>query len=167
MTSLWRRRLIGTAVLWLSAVAALGLGGLQPSVVVLASLTAAGAGALWVALDLSDRAAPVDWRPSGETASRSAGSDGRMRAVRRQLGDQERFGADARLHAHLVDLLDERLTAAHGVKRTTDPARAAALLGPDLVAFIAAAPLDAGLTDPRRLATVITHIESIGADTVT
>jgi hypothetical protein len=103
----------------------------------------------------------------GDFGIRADYARGRARAVRRQLGDQERFGADARLHAHLVDLLDERLTAAHGVKRTTDPARAAALLGPDLVAFIAAAPLDAGLTDPRRLATVITHIESIGADTVT
>jgi hypothetical protein len=167
MTSLWHRRLLGTVVLWFAAVAALGLAGMQPSVVVLAALAAAGAGALWVALDLADLAESVDWRPSGETASSSMGSDGRARAVRRQLGDQERFGADARLHAHLVDLLDERLTAAHGVSRTTDPARAAALLGPDLVAFVAAAPLDAGLTDPGRLATVITRIESIGADTVT
>jgi hypothetical protein len=166
MTSLWRRRLLGTAVLWLSAVAALGLAGLQPSVVVLAALAAAGAGTLWVALDLADRAESVDWRPSGETASSTTGSDGRVRALRRQLGDQERFGADPRLHAHLVDLLDERLSAAHGVSRTTDPTRAAALLGPDLVAFVAAAPVDAGLTDPLRLTALISRIESIGADTV-
>jgi hypothetical protein len=166
MTPLWRRRLIGTAVLWLFAVGALGLAGLQPSVVVLAAIAVAGAGVLSVALDLADRAESVDWRPSGETASSTMGSDGRVRALHRQLGDQERFGADARLHAHLVSLIDERLSAAHGVRRTSDPTGAAAIIESDLVAFIAAAPVDAGLTDPRRLAATITRIESIGADTV-
>jgi hypothetical protein len=34
------------------------------------------------------------------------------------------------------------------------------------VAFVAAAPVDAGLTDPLRLTALISRIESIGADTV-
>lgn len=163
--ALWRRRLLGTAVLWFVVVSTLGLAGLQPSVLVMAAIVLAVAGTIWLTLDLADLADPIDRRPSGEVASTAFGSDSRVRAVRRQLGDQLRFGADARLHAHLVELLDERLESTYGIRRTDDPARAAAMLGPELMAFVGATPIDAGLADPHHLAAVITRIESIGAST--
>lgn len=167
MTRQWRLRLLRTGLLWLGLVVALGVAGLRPNVIVITAVVGVVALTAWLTHDLADIAPPVDWRPSGERATTTYGDDGRTRALQRQLGDQERFGADARLHAHLVGIIDERLVSTHGIDRTADPQRAAVVLGPDLVGFIAASVLDAGLTDPARLDHIITRIEAIGTESTT
>lgn len=165
MTRLWRTRLLRTGLVWLALVTALGVAGLRPNVIVITAVVAVAALTAWLTHDLADNAPSVDWRPSGEQAITTYGDDSRTRTLRRQLGDQDRFGADPRLHAHLVGLIDERLASTHRIDRSENPERAAALLGTDLTAFIDATALDAGLADPVRLGRIITRIESIGTET--
>lgn len=167
MTRLWGMRLLRISLLWLGLVVTLGVGGLRPNVIVLTAVIGVAALTAWLTHDLADIASPVDWRPSGERTTTTSGTDNRTRTLQRQFGDQERFGADARLHAHLVDIIDERLASAHGIDRAGDPRRAAAVLGPELSTFITSAALDAGLADPVRLEQIITRIESIGTETTT
>ena len=164
MTSQWRGRLLGAGLVWLGLVLTLGLSGLRPNVIVIAAVVGVLALVAWLTNDLSDIAPSIDWRPSGATATTSYGSDRGTRTLWRQLSDQERSGADPRLHTLLVGIIDERLLVECRVDRAGDPERAAAVLGPELSAFIAATGTDAGLADAARLDQIITRIESIGTE---
>ena len=65
------------------------------------------------------------------------------------------------LHRLLVDLIDERLTADHGIDRASEPQRAAVQLGDELAAFVAVPPSARQLRDSAYLSSILTRIESL------
>jgi hypothetical protein len=104
------------------------------------------------------RSAPI--RPPGP----STGDDGVRQAVGRWNQRLEYAHDDARHMAHLIrpaftELVDERLRLRHGISRTTDPARAYALIGPELGRFITeTGPRQA---TPQEIATLVAQMEAL------
>ncbi|MGB0112695.1 MAG: hypothetical protein WBP59_05705, partial [Ilumatobacteraceae bacterium] len=66
-----------------------------------------------------------------------------------------------RLHASLVELIDDQLLSAHQIDRHADPAAARAALGPQLSEFVDDDRVASQLSRPRVLADVLTRIEQL------
>lgn len=137
----WRRRIaLGVAVWFLLCAGGLGLHA-HPQPALLALAVAATGGVLLLALDVSGRTPPVGWVLRADEPARARGEDARLALLQRLVNSH----LDARmpstqLRGHLLELLDRRLVAHHGVSRLADPARASALMTPELAAFAAAEP---------------------------
>lgn len=157
----WRRR-IGIAVAaWLGAVLVLAVTSMRPAVVGLAAVTAAGAAVLWLVLDLSDVSAPVDWRAHSDASAATRGADARVRVLRRQITDGRMLDGPSALHRSLVEIVDDALRAHHRIDRSSDPSRAADVLGRPLYEFVVSASPGPELADPRRLAGWLDQIEYV------
>lgn len=161
MTVSWRRRLAVVVACWAVVVAVMAGLGMEPNLVVLAAVAAVVGVIIWVVLDLSDIAAPVDWRTTREGGGRGVAHDVRVSALRRQLGAAGALGSDDMVHTSLVAIIDDRLASEHGVDRLTQPALAAPLLGPDLDEFVTRPPSRERWADPRFLPAVLDRIEAL------
>ena len=158
----WSWRVLALVAGWAGAVAALGLLQMRPAVTVLAALAGVVAATLWMVLDVSDVAVRADWRATADGSGTTGGGDARVGALRRQIADARVFEDNTSLHRSLVALADEALRL-HGVDRTTQPARAAALLGPPLTSFVSLAPDREVIGDPRRLDVLVSRLEQLAA----
>lgn len=152
----WRTAVVGGG--WLAAVTALALLEMRPAVVALAAIVTAIASVLWLVLDVSDLAAPLDWRGHADVGGTARGSDARVRVLRRQIFDGNTLDGSSAVQRTLVTLIDDALLAHHGIDRAASPDAAAAVLGPDLVALVHAADASAW-SDPVRLGRVLDHVE--------
>jgi hypothetical protein len=161
MTWSWRRRLAVVMGCWAAVVATMVGLGMQPNPIVLAAVAAVAGVIGALLLDLSDIAAPVDWRTTREGSGRGIASDVRVSALRRQLGAAGALGSDDMVHTSLVAIIDDRLLVEHAVDRRAQPAAAAALLGPDLVEFVTGSPSRDRWADPRFLPAVLDRIEAL------
>lgn len=161
MTVSWRRRLAVVVACWAAVVAVMAGLGMEPNLIVLAALAAVVGVITWVVLDLSDIAAPVDWRTTREGSGRGVASDVRVNTLRRQLGAAGALGSDDMVHTSLVAIIDDRLASEHGVDRRVQPSMAAALLGPDLDEFVTHPPSRERWADPRFLPAVLDRIEAL------
>jgi hypothetical protein len=65
------------------------------------------------------------------------------------------------VHATLVELIDDRLSAEHGIHRDHDPSRAASLLGPELAAFVVTPPSPKRFADVTYMSRIVTRIEAL------
>jgi len=161
MTWSWRRRLAVVMGCWAAVVATMVGLGMQPNPIVLAAVAAVAGVIGALLLDLSDIAAPVDWRTTREGSGRGIASDVRVSALRRQLGAAGALGSDDMVHTSLVAIIDDRLLVEHAVDRRAQPAAAAALLGPDLDDFVTVPPSRDRWADPRFLPAVLDRIEAL------
>ena len=92
---------------------------------------------------------------------RRPGEDPRLDQLRRVVGHHlDGRDVDDTLHRRLADLVDHQLVARYGITREADPARAAALMGPDLVATLAARPPYPRLT-PARTEHLLQQLEDL------
>ena len=110
-----------------------------------------------VMFDLDDVAPSADWRPPGESARRWRPMDVRVRSLHRDLVHARED--DLTLHRSLVAIVADHLRAVHGIDHRTERERAAAVVGPELAAFLDA-PLPR-LSSPDVLAGVLARIESL------
>lgn len=156
--SLWRWRLALIGAGWLAIVTALALLEMRPAVVALAAIVGAVAAVLWVVLDVSDLAAPLDWRAHADMGGTTRGADARVRVLRRQIFDGHTFDGSSAIQRTLLSLVDDSLRARHGIDREREPRMAAEVLGPDLVSLVSN-PDTAAWSDPVRLARVLDHVE--------
>jgi len=161
MSLSWRARLALTVGCWLATVALMAMMDLSPQPVLLAGIAAVFASALCLILDLSDIATPAAWGGSYEAEDVRGGTDTRLRTVHRDLLTGPTLDQALALHRLLVDLTDERLSAAHGIDRRNAPARAADVMGPELTRFVTTPPSMRELRDPQFLSTTVSRIESI------
>jgi hypothetical protein len=161
MTS-WRRRVAvvvaGTGVVLASMI----VSGMGPDLLLVSALIATVAIGAWVLADTAD--AVADTAPS-TAAPRSAPppeGDRRVKQVRTGLAYGRTDGLSReRLHASLVDIVDDRLRTAHQIDRATRPDAARALLGADLAAFVEAPEPPDTLSRPRDLDRLLTRIEQL------
>lgn len=156
----WSWRSMALVGGWAGSVAVLGLLQMRPAVTVLAALAGVVAATLWMVLDVSDVAVRTDWRASADGSGTTRGGDARVGALRRQIADARAFDDSTSLHRSLVELADEALRL-HGVDRLAQPSRAAALLGPQLTAFVSHAPDREVIGDARRLDTLVSRLEQL------
>ncbi len=160
MSRTWWLRIAGTAAAWAAAVTALALLEMRPAVVALAAIVVAGAVVLWVLLDLGDVAEPVEWRATSDLGAATRHADTRLLLLYRRVADQRALDQGHALHRGLVELVDDALRSRHGVDRAVDPGAAAAVLGPQLAAFVTGAAVPRA-ADPVQLAALLDRIEHV------
>lgn len=137
MSRRWLVRIGSAVAAWLLLWLVAAFLGMTVRPVLLGGVIAAIGCAAWLVLDASASARPSYWRQEPDDPVRGPGEDRRLDALVRHLGKN----FDARewvdvLHADLVAITDDRLMARHGLSRSADAERAAAVLGPDLSRFL-------------------------------
>ena len=161
MRGRWPVRIALVFVLWLGIAVAAWILGNRPQPGLLALYVAVGAAVVWLFLDVSADNEPATWPGAREEAVRTPGEDPRLDQLRRVVGHHlDGRDVDDTLHRRLADLVDHQLVARYGITREADPARAAALMGPDLVSTLAARPPYPRLT-PARIEHLLQQIEDL------
>ena len=161
MSSRWRRRAGAVVGVWLVVYSISAAAGTGPQPLLLAALLFAVASVLWLANDLSEHVAPARWNTSSGTTTRQRGADVRVGVLQRALEDVAKRQDVAHLHPLLVDLVDDRLLAHHGVDRGRDPRSARAVLGDELADFVETPPSPVQLSNRQYLSRVLTLVEHL------
>jgi hypothetical protein len=157
----WAARISAAFAVWAAIVTVATLQGNRPDALLLGLTVAAFAATVWLYLDASVLTEAVVWADALEDPVREPGEDGRLAYLTRVVGQH----LDARevgdgLHQRLVELVDHRLMAGHGVSLRADPERAAGLLGPELAALVLQQPPHPRL-DVRRIDVLLSRIEAL------
>jgi hypothetical protein len=157
----WGGRVAVAFALWLVVAVAAWVLGNEPQPGLLALYVAVGAALLWLYLDVSAGSQLARWPGSREEPVRAPGEDPRWGQLRRVLAQHlDSHEVSDVLQRRLGQLADQRLMVHHGVTRDADPARAATLLGADLVSVIDAAPPYPRLT-PDQISRLLQRIEDL------
>ncbi|QWZ08578.1 hypothetical protein KRR39_01510 [Nocardioides panacis] len=157
----WTARIGLAFALWAVLVVIAFLEGNRPDGLLLGLTVAAFATTLWLFLDAGLHSEAPRWDLADDDPVRPPGEDPRLALLTRVVAQH----LDARevgdvLHRHLCELADQRLMAAHGVSWRVDPDRAAALLGPELVA-LARQRAPHPRMDPRQIDVLLSRIEAL------
>lgn len=132
----WPKRVAAAVVVWFLVCAVALVLGMSPQPVLVAVLVAAGAAVVVLYADASAAAASNRWAVEDVDPTRQPGEDARLAMLTRVVGSHlDSREAGDQLHDQLLQLLDRRLVARHGVSLRADPERALALLGPGLAGF--------------------------------
>jgi hypothetical protein len=157
----WQARAALVGSIWALVFAVMAWLDMGPRPALLAGIAVALAAGLWLMVDISDRAAPATWAATYDTGGTRRGADSRLRVLHRQIQHAPTHDEGRVLHRLLVDLIDDRLLAEHGIDRVVEPARAAAELGADLASFVTLVPSARQLSDPSFLSSILTRIEAL------
>ncbi|HET7356149.1 MAG TPA: hypothetical protein VFJ09_05680 [Nocardioidaceae bacterium] len=159
MTRFWRRRVAFAVAIWFLLCAAGLFLDAHPRPALLALAVAATGVALLLFLDV--QTPPVSWTLQSDEPVRARGEDPGL-VLLSHLVSEQLYAREpgARLRRHLVEIVDRRLLAHHGISRIADPERAAALMGPALAQFVTAAPPYPRMT-PSRIAQLADRIEEL------
>ena len=159
--SRWTSRVVPAFGLWLVIALAAWVLGNEPRPGLLALYVALGTAVVAMFLDVSADAETSHWPGARADPVRDPGEDPRYGQLRRVVGhhlDSREVGGT--LHRRLAELADHRLVARHGITREADPAQAARLLGPDLMAVADARPPYPRLS-ATRIAQLLDRIEAL------
>jgi hypothetical protein len=159
----WTRAVATIAVVTALAIVAMVLTGMGPRLVTVAALGALTGVSVWLVWTLANGADPAaPWGTADQP--RTADRDARPRSwsLRHQVpnGPQDLRTAE-RLWQRLVELIDDRLLAEHGIDRGRDPAGAQAILGDDLARFATDPHAARTLTDLATVDRVVSRIEAL------
>lgn len=162
MRSVWRFRAFVVVTIGVGLELGLALAGMGPRLVLVAALVAVVSVAVCLALDLGDVVALTEWPSTVRTPRSSDGVEWRVGTLRMLLSSERRSeSANNRLRELLVGFVDDHLAAQHGIDRRTDPAAAAAIVGPELMAFVSATDSSKRWAEPSRVARLVTLIEDL------
>ncbi len=140
----------------------LALLGTGPDVVLLGAAGLLAAATFWYITDMSERTMSTGGVAAPPATPPAARIDHRLMTLRNGIAYGRSSDASTeRLRAALVDLVDDQLRTAHHVDRSTDPERAAAVLGPELAAFVDEPDRTRRLTRTRDLDRIVTLIERL------
>ena len=165
------RRVATTAAAGVAVCVAMVLLDMQPRLVLVGFVVVAVAAASFLLLDLGRDVAAVDWYGHRFEHAATSTVDLRIQHLRASLHrstSRRRQTAAAMRESGwtdqtvetLVGLIDDVLLSVHGIDRSTDPARAAVVLGPDLTRFVSDAGV-LGSLSARRLTHIVTLIEQL------
>lgn len=132
-----------------------------PRHLVVAAVGAVVGTSVWSMSSLAGTAAGQARRRRDAEPSASSGADRRVKRLRGELLSTADAASAARLHARLVDLIDDQLEHAHGVSLASDADRARQLMGDDLTAFVSDPRAVGRLASGSYLAQVVTMIEQL------
>ena len=153
-----RRRVITITVSWLVVVFLLWVSDSQPAAFAVGGIVAAIATIIYVTFDVVAEPVRVDWGGNDRPPPPPPSADPRVVDLRRQV--QAAWRADStRVADTLVALVDDRLSAHHGIDRAANPDAAAQLLSPALRHLIS--PTRRPAITPRELNRILTDIEAL------
>jgi hypothetical protein len=161
MSSRWWRRAGAVVAVWLVVYVISEAGGTGPRPLLIGVFLCATASVLWLAVDLAEHVTPAQWDTGGRSTAHRRGADVRVGVLQRALDDVVKRQDVAHLHPLLVDLVDDRLLAHHGVDRERDPRSARAVLGDELADFVTTPPSPVQLSNHRDLARILTLVEAL------
>lgn len=144
-------RIAITATVFLLLWGSLQLADARPDPLLLGGIVAVIAVGIVVLRDLIEAVAPVEWVSPYEVGPNRRGRDARVDTLRRQL-DGIPWLSRQSIGEALVDLIDDRLLAHHGIDRYERPDAAAALLSRRLRRVV---------DDPGRSAPILRDIDRI------
>lgn len=163
MTRRWLLRLAGPVLVAGTVLAVMTVGqGREVNLAYLAAVTVMSAMLLWLVADIVPVVPYVSWSVTGTYVPRQPGPDARLARLTERLGSnihRDTVGAD--IHQILTTVVDDRLLRGHGIDRKTDPAAAAAVLGPELTAYLDSDPRGNRSAAHRRLGALLTRIEEL------
>lgn len=157
----WRVRVVAVLFVAAAVYGVMSVAGMQPRPLLLTALVGSAALLGWFALDLLVEVEGAYWQPGGRRSGSQRGADLRVGTIKRRLTDaftENRFAA--KLHPVLVQLIDDKLTAVHGINRQDQPQVAAEVLGPELTAFLSGSTVEA-MRDPVYVELIIGRIETL------
>jgi len=136
--------------------------GMGPDLVLVAAATATIGVGGWIVAATAEAVPLADSIGSSTRQEPTHRVDRRVTRLRSGLahGRTDSLSAE-RLHASLVTIIDDQLSAGHQVDRNVDPGAAAAIIGPDLTRFIDDPTARASLPSTRDLDRILTQIERL------
>lgn len=138
------------------------LTGMEPEVTLVAALGGIVGIGVWHLGALADATPNATLSKISERSAPPARADRRVARLRTGLAFGRSDGPTLdRLHASLVDIIDDQLRSAHQIDRLDDPVASSALLGDALVAFIDHPDAPASLADPATLDRTLSLIERL------
>ncbi|MFI5048121.1 MAG: hypothetical protein ACHQIG_13725 [Acidimicrobiia bacterium] len=158
----WKLAAVLIVVLTAVVTVAMVLTGMGPRLVLVVALGAVIGVSAWLLVTLARFAAPAAvWDTAAEPRDldRDTALPGAPR-YRIPGGPYDQRVAD-RLHGQLVELIDDRLTAAYGISRSSDPDAARAIIGDDLASFVDDPGASRSLTDLANVERVVSRIEQL------
>jgi hypothetical protein len=136
--------------------------GMGPELVLVAALGCLVGTAVWQLRELADDTPTTATTTADQRVAPPARGDRRVMRLRTGLAYGRPDGPTLeRLHATLVEAIDDQLRAVHHVDRTDDPLAARALVGDELQAFVDDPDAAASLANPRTLDRTLTLIERL------
>ncbi len=136
--------------------------GMAPDVLLVAAVAATIGVGVWIVVDTAETVPSVASISSDAPPEPVHRVDRRVTRLRSGLahGQNDSLSAE-RLHASLVAIIDDRLSADHQIDRNVDPAAAAAIIGPELTRFIDDPTARVSLPGTRELDRLLTQIERL------
>ena len=153
-----RRRLVIAIALWVLLSLELVRSNAQPAFLVLAAIMALVATALSLAFDLAKDIVAADWPTPGGQPPVDTSLQKRADTLR-ALASGAAGGYTTTLHDSLVDLVDDRLLANHGIDRRTNP-QGAELILPDSLLRLIDGP-DRSTSSANQLSRLLNDIEEL------
>ena len=153
-----RRRIIVTAGIWAALSLELLRADAQPSILVLAAIVALIAVTLSIAVDLVVGIESVQWPALPSDAPVDTSLQKRADKLRAHATGASK-GSTTTLHLSLVELVDDRLLANHGIDRHADPERADQVLPMSLRRLVAGP--DRGISNAGTLSKLVRDIEEL------
>lgn len=147
--------------------------GMEPRLVLVGVVVVAVAATAWLTIDLGGATAPIVWKNHGHSTETTTRPDRRVQALRARLrsparrrGITQTIGNDRpepvdEVVGTLLGAIDDLLLAEHNIDRSTDPAAAAEVLGPELTRFVTDPSARRSMTGRRGLARTLTLIEDL------
>jgi hypothetical protein len=153
-----RTRAIVVVAVWALAVLALQVSGARPAPLIIGGIVAALAGLVFATRDLFRSARTVTWSRRSPGVRFTRRNDPRVSSLRRQFTGTNWQGS-SELNDTLIDLVDDRLAAHHGIDRAIDPVASDIMLAPSLRHLVAEP--DRPLSGVRELRRIVTDIEAL------
>ncbi len=146
---------------------------MEPRLVLVGFVVMAVGAATWLAIDLGPMSAPMVWTDHGRGTGSAPRADRRVQALRARLRSPSRRRRVPKLIdtgraepvdeivGTLIGVIDDHLLAEFGIDRSTDPAAAADVLGPELTKFVTDSSARRSMTGRRGLARTLGMIEDL------
>ena len=155
----WRRPVAATVLATALTVLAMVFTGMGPRLaLVTRSAVSSGCRADRPPQHDDDSAEP--WPRRRPTTPATTRASAHVSTLRARIAHGSHAGGTERVHALLVELLDDQLAAAHGIDRATDPAAARAILGDELFSFATDPTAARSIAKRRNLEGIVARIEA-------
>lgn len=158
----WRRPVAAIVLATALTVLAMVFTGMGPRLALVTTLGGLVGAAVWLIARLSTTTTPAEpWPRRRPTTPATTRASAHVSTLRARIAHGSHAGGTERVHALLVELLDDQLAAAHGIDRATDPAAARAILGDELFSFATDPTAARSIAKRRNLEGIVARIEAL------
>lgn len=146
--------------------------GMEPRLVLVTCIVMLTSTTALLVVGLARQTTPLHWYRFGTEADTSARPDRRVQILRSRMRRSARLTRTQRgstqadepideIIDSLIAAIDDHLDAEHGLDRSTDPAAASVVIGPELTRFVSNPSEQRSMTRGRTLARTVSLIEAL------